>query len=138
MIYEEMEYTANKFEIPKLIADGDYKNYHYIIVNFGTHPCAYIRLPKTSQFYTEHYGAIDIKVRRPHGGFTFSDFLFDKDFDQKTRAITGQEGWYVGWDYAHLGDYNPYVMDGKKYTVAEIETEIKQVIDSIVECENKN
>lgn len=136
-IYEEMEYNDGRFEMPKLIADGDYKSYHYIIVNFGTHPCAYIRLPETSPFYMEYYGAIDTRVRRPHGGFTFSDFLYDRNFNSKTRELNGAEGWYLGWDYAHIGDYSPFVVEGKKWTVAEIENEIKAVIDSVVEVQHE-
>ena len=65
----------------------------------------------------------------PHGGFTFSDFVNEESFGEP-------EAYWVGWDYAHFGDYCSYpkgtmigIERGKKWTIEEIEAECKRVID---------
>lgn len=71
-----------------------------------------------------------------HGGLTYGrDYLSAVD----TEKTNGK--WYIGWDYAHYGDYMPnsYIsMSGvygeweKRWTTEEIVAECKNVINQIV------
>lgn len=102
----------------------------YYILNLGTHPTAYIKIPKGHKLYNKDYddiyGEVDIDV---HGGITYSrDHLWISE-NQKI------EGWFIGWDYAHYGDYAGYEeilpkemrIGGKKWTTEEIFKEVKEV-----------
>ena len=58
---------------------------------------------------------------------------------------TKLEGWFIGWDYAHCGDYCGYEETmpesirtyGKKWTTEEIIKECENAIEQIIEFENK-
>ncbi len=96
----------------------------YYILNLGTHPTAYVKIPRNSKYYGKK--DIDIEV---HGGITYAD---DHIWINNTQKI---EGWFIGWDYAHMGDYigyeervpKEYRVGGKKWTTEEIQKEIKNV-----------
>ena len=55
------------------------------------------------------------------------------------------ENWFIGWDYAHCGDYCGYeeympesiITYGKKWTTEEIIEECKNAIDQIIDFESK-
>ena len=81
-------------------------------------------LPKDHKYYGKHYDEIDIRC---HYGLTYSrDYLISKD-------LIKEDVWVIGWDYAHLGDYLPYDFsdDGHKYTLDELEYEVKEVIKQL-------
>lgn len=68
----------------------------------------------------------DIEV---HGGITYSeDHLWISD----SKKI---DGWFLGWDYAHYGDYAGYEdklpielrTEGKRWTTEEIFKDVKEV-----------
>ena len=69
-----------------------------------------------------------------HGGLTYSrDFLWIS----KERKL---QGWFIGWDYAHYGDYVGYelmfpkefkIREEKNWTTEEILEEVKDVIRQI-------
>lgn len=121
----------------ELLYNDIYKNYHYYILNLGTHPTAYIAIPKGHKLYGQDYNDIynicDINV---HGGLTYSN--------HNLMGINSEE-WFIGWDYAHCGDYCGYeeIMPesirtyGKKWTTKEIIEECKNVIEQIIEFESK-
>lgn len=96
----------------------------YYILNLGTHPTAYVKIPRNSKYYGKK--DIDIEV---HGGITYAD---NHIWINNTQKI---EGWFIGWDYAHMGDYigyeervpKEYRVGGKKWTTEEIQKEIKNV-----------
>ena len=99
----------------------------YYILNLGTHPTAYIKLPNNS--------SIDENEIDVHGGITYSeDHLWINDNEKL-------DGKFIGWDYAHFGDYidcgdaalNNMFPNNKKWTTEEIVEECKNVIDQIVE-----
>lgn len=127
---KEMIYSNKRtFEI---LHQGKYKGYQYYICSLGTHPTAYIEIPKTSIFYKQDMFEIELDA---HGGITYSkDYLYN---------ITNS--WFIGWDYAHFGDY--YELEGwypnqlklyenwKKWTTEEILEEVKDVIEQIIEKE---
>ena len=104
----------------------------YFILNLGTHPTAYIKLPNNLEI--DEY---DIDV---HGGITYSkDYLWIND----NEKIDGK---FIGWDYAHFEDYGGYEeplpkelrSGGKKWTTKEIFEEVRSVCYQIQKIgENK-
>lgn len=96
----------------------------YYILNLGTHPTAYVKKPRNSRYYGKK--DIDIEV---HGGITYAD---DHIWINNTQK---NEGWFIGWDYAHMGDYmgyeervpKEYRVGGKKWTTEEIYKELRNV-----------
>lgn len=136
MKIKEMEY--GKERRTELLCKDKYKNYNYYVLNLGTHPTAYIEIPKENKLYRKSYDEIykigcDIDV---NGGLTYSD-----------NELMGvkSENWFIGWDYAHCGDYcgyEEYMPEsirtyGKKWTTEEIIEECKNAIDQIIDFESK-
>ena len=76
------------------------------------------------------YQKIDIEV---HGGLTFAD-----------SSLIGNknDSWFIGWDYARLGDYLGYSEDypglsmfsisDKKWTTEEIFEDVVSVIEQLI------
>lgn len=127
---KQMEYQAT----PKreILAEGEYKNYHYVIMSYGTHPCAYVAIPKNHKCYGKDYDDIDIRC---HGGLTYSrDSL-------RIGEDTVYNGYFIGWDYAHYGDYAGYFSQigfdepCKKWTTEEILEEVNDVIEQLIKLE---
>ena len=120
----------------ELLYKGNYKGYDYYILNLGTHPTAYIEIPKGHKFYKKHYDRIDLNV---HGGLTYSD--------SELMGIKSNS-WFIGWDYAHAGDYMgfytdemfldcPSLLSEKQWTTEEIIKDCENAIDQITEMEGK-
>lgn len=123
---KEMIYSATRLNPPEMLADGEYKGFHFYVLNLGTHPCAYVDVAD-SDLNGTHYSDIDIEC---HCGLTYSrEYLHTVD----------KKGWFIGWDYAHYYDFAGYELEmpidiitgGKKWTTSEIVNECKQVIDQI-------
>lgn len=76
--------------------------------------CGYVRLPEDHKFYGKKYGEIDGCVN-VHGGVTFAG------------ALDGMDGFYVGFDCAHLGDM-PDEQD-EAYTLYECKRLVNQLIE---------
>lgn len=136
MKIKEMEY--GKERRTELLCKDKYKNYNYYVLNLGTHPTAYIEIPKEDKLYGKSYDGIyrigcDIDV---NGGLTYSD--------NELMGIKS-ENWFIGWDYAHCNDYCGYEEDmpenirtyGKKWTTEEIIEECKNAIDQIIDFESE-
>lgn len=136
MKIKEMEYGKDRKT--ELLCKDKYKNYNYYVLNLGTHPTAYIEIPKEDKLYGKSYDEIyrigcDIDV---NGGLTYSD--------NELMGISS-DNWFIGWDYAHCGDYCGYEETmpesirtyGKKWTTKEIIEECKNAIDQIVEFEER-
>lgn len=112
----------------------------YYILNLGTHPVAYIKIPKEhilfNKDYDDIYEELDIDV---HGGLTYSN---DHLYISETQKI---EGWFIGWDYAHYGDYAGYEemfpenirTGGKRWTTEEIFAEVKEACYQIQKMQKK-
>ena len=127
---KQMKYqTERKVEI---LCEGTYMGYQFYILNLGTHPTAYIEIPKESKLFEKDYDeiydmGIDIDV---HGGLTYSDNHL-QDIKENT--------WFIGWDYAHAGDYCGYEelmtehmrLGRKKWTTEEILEDVANVIEQI-------
>lgn len=117
---KKMEYKGFQgLSFRELLDSGECCGFKYYIFNYGTHPCCYIEIPKEHSFFGKDYNELqDIEV---HGGITFSaDHL-------NTIDETGTK-WYIGWDYAHIGDYQPYYekyeLEGHKYTTEELKQDV--------------
>ena len=114
----------------EVIYSDYFAGYKYFIINYGTHPCAYIEIPKDHPFYGVSY--IDIEDNyniKVHGGFTYSNDSF----------LLLDHTWILGWDYAHCNDYSIYaencsfLHDLKKWTTEEIIEECKDVIIQLMD-----
>ena len=98
----------------------------------GSHPCGYVRLPdeiaakvmEADPKYCVDSIWIDEDI---HGGITYSGFMGDF------------EGYFIGWDYAHYGDYTCTCFDycreqnEKHWTTDEIIEEAKLVVKALRE-----
>lgn len=124
---KEMVYSAErKIEV---LDTGFCFGLLYYILNLGTHPTAYIKIPKDHKLYGKSYDdiykEIDIDV---HWGLTYSEYGL---YISKTEQI---EGWFIGWDYAHCYDYMGYEENlpknlqtgGKRWTTKEIYEEVRK------------
>ena len=126
---KEMVYsTTRNIEV---LDRGTYKDYDYVILSLGTHPCAYVRIPEHHPYYSEDYNNCDIDC---HWGLTYgSPYL-------RTGNGTQESGWWIGWDYAHCDDYCGYMTCdcGVKHTTKEIQQECFSVIEQLIKIESKN
>lgn len=109
--------------------------YLYYILNLGTHPTAYIKIPENHCVYNyENYNDVPLDV---HGGLTFMDDYLH--VGETSKDIV--EGKFIGWDYAHAGDYagyyedNPIWEDEKKWTTQEIFEEVKEACYQLKQLE---
>ena len=115
----------------EILDTGWCEGFLYYILNLGTHPTAYIRIPKEHKYYKEENIYLDV-----HGGITFSNMgICVKD------VIL--EGYWIGWDYGHFGDYAGYEemypkefrTGGKKWTTEEIKEEVIAACKQLKEME---
>ena len=131
MIFKEMVYNGkNKSEIIcfKEFDDGT----ALAVINVrGSHPCCYIQFPDINKVHDynsfELYDKETDKYGGVHGGFTFLGEL--KNY--------GLEGTWIGWDYAHLGDWTQSIpverdvfshFDEKKWTTKEL---LEECLDAL-------
>ena len=136
----EMEYLKDPSgRYSKILCRGIRKGYRFVIVSYGTHPCAYISLSGKLKGLKSY----DDFLPNVHGGATYLGTL---DRVVGTRTVR-----YVGWDYAHGGDYigpdivyegdeemKEYIASKKKWTTEEILEEVYSVIDEIVDSDMKD
>lgn len=98
-------------------------------MSLGSHPCAYVELPKEHKWYGECYDNIFIDC---HGGLTYSS---TQGIIFPSNNPNHRDGYWIGWDYAHLGDYcyNDYNFESnaKHWTTEEIFEEVKAVINQL-------
>ena len=126
---KEMKYSFERKT--EILEHGTCFGVFYWIVNYGTHPCAYVMIPKDSKYFKKDFGEIDINV---HGGLTYSNNYLP------FVAKNDETGWYIGWDYAHYGDYVGYEervpkqfqVGGKKWTTEEIKNEVREVCYKVI------
>lgn len=94
-----------------------------IIVSYGTHPCCYVKFPGIEDI-ASYDDVDDIHV---HGGFTFLGSFVNLKVD----------GIWLGWDYAHCGDYfhtgwditnKDHASYGKAWTLDELKAELHKAI----------
>lgn len=133
----EMVYEKSMHRDGIVLDYGTFKDYKYYIISMGTHPCAYIELPKNHPYYNVDYHKIPIEC---HGGLTYSSNYLHMINDNSEG-----DTFFIGWDYAHWLDYVGYYADfafehsyfgrNKKWTTSEIKSECIQVIEQLIELE---
>ena len=125
---KQMVYTADRNR--EIVDMGEYKGFTYAIISLGWHPCAYVKIPESHKYFNVDYN--DLPMIDCHGGITYSESYLavadDKDLD----------GWWIGWDYSHYMDFsgrflrpNNFIMEGKKYSTAEILSDVFKVIEQL-------
>lgn len=125
-----------------ILEDEAYGGYHYRIVRIrGDHPCCYIEITEGHPWYHQPYQRLQWDfdwddegklVERPpiggktinvHGGITYSDDMSVRD------------EWWIGWDYAHAGDYCHHSMQhlpsDHVWTMDELRREVYNAIDQL-------
>lgn len=121
-----------------VLDEGICDGYHYIIVSYGTHPCAYVEIPESHKYYgCEYINFPDINC---HGGLTYSSKGFVREIEESGEIFT-RDGYYIGWDYNHYGDYSVSMalfgmLGEKRWTTEEIFKEVVSVIKQLREREN--
>lgn len=131
---KEMKYLY--FPTPaEVLYVGKYKGYDCVIISLGTHPCAYVRIPKNHPLFGKDY----MKCSFPEGyRVTFSGPSITM-----AEGVSKQipEGYYLGWDYllGPTGELCP-LPDGEiltsllyKYTTDEIYDDCKDFVDYLIE-----
>ena len=112
MIYQQ---DRKPYEI---LHDSNFSGWHYVIVSYGTHPCAYVEIPPEHAFYDcDDYDCIPFDC---HGDLTFADFV---------NEFGG--GFYIGWDYAHGCDrygLQSNLGNAKSWTIKELIDDVENTI----------
>lgn len=123
MEIKEMKYTDIRIE--DILARGQYLGIKYYVKTYGTHPCGYLEVDK--DIYNDKDFIESIKV---HGGITYKNNSLRIS---ESNIIYGN---FIGWDYAHAGDYMGFLIScefcDKKYSTLEIIEDCKYVISQIV------
>jgi hypothetical protein len=122
---KEMVYSTNRKR--EVLATGYCFGLLYYIMNLGLYPTAYIKLPNNFN--------IDENEIEVHGGITYSE---DHLWISENQKLDGK---FVGWDYAHYGDYDGYKelvskkfrTGGKRWTTEEIYKEVREACYQIQE-----
>ena len=120
---KEIIYQANR--MVQIVEEDKYKGVKYAILNLGTHPTAYVQdILEVNDYDDKILDEVDV-----HGGFTYCDTPHWEESDDI----------YLGWDYAHCGDYMGYYASGsmtalgdKHWTYEEILAEVHSVIDQLL------
>ena len=98
--------------------------YKLAVVNVGdTHHCTYVQFPGIEDISSYDDISVDAHV---HGGFTFLGSLSKYEL----------EGTWIGWDYAHFGDYMFRTYRGclpgeKMWTTAEVVNQGLDILTAI-------
>lgn len=126
----------------RIVEVGLFKDYPYLIVSYGTHPCSYVFINSDHIYGGEK--AWDIPVDC-HGGVTLTQpaNVFIPDIVNKMSnpyveygsffSIIEQDSFVIGWDYAHGDDF--YLerkhWGTKVWTLAELRCECQDVIEQL-------
>ena len=127
MEFKQMIYYSHRNV--EILADDNFDGYHFVIVSQGVFPCAYVEVPKEHPLYLKNYNDCPISA---HGCLTYGDDLIHLNPEYK--------GYYIGWDYGHIGDFIGYasIKNEHKYTTEEIFEDVKDVIHQLKALENEN
>lgn len=129
---KEMVYRSaieNGHQFIDVLDEGIYKGFHYVIISFGTHPCAYVEIPKEHELYdaSNKDELYDIAC---HGGINFNTYTGLPFVHSKNP----NKGHCIGWSFSTVG-YD-YIYDicsyGKKWTTKEIFEDVKNVIEQLL------
>jgi len=108
-----LEYSERKLGV--ILDSGYIDNVNYLIIDLGSHPTAYIGIPRLAK---PNLRDIDLNV---HGGITHEGSL-NLSTNYLSKHNLKDIYWY-GWDYAHNGDYVNLKLTkktGRKWKFSEI------------------
>ena len=107
MIYHANTSEADTFP-HQILAAGEHCGVKFYVCSInGTHPTAYLRIPKGMPLYGIDYDEAD-KFIEVHYGFTYSQgSLYGVENDD--------ESWFLGWDYGHYGDFAGYYLRDNRF-----------------------
>lgn len=126
MVYKG--FVENGQKVIDMLDEGIYKGFHYAIVSYGIHPCAYVEIPEGHELYgvNNEDELIDIDC---HGGITYVSTTGLIKYNNENY----RDGHWIGWDYAHAYDYTFGICyGGKKWTTKEIFEDVKNVIEQLI------
>lgn len=118
----------------EIIEEGRYLRIDYVVYTLGTHPAAYVRVPRNHRLYKVFYNMINEEIAQrkmtpPHGWLTFGG------------ELPGHSGYWIGWDYAHISDFfDDHLMTGhndlfdidRHWTLGEIKEDVKTMIKNLI------
>lgn len=120
-----MVYHNKWLPTAEVLADGAYAGHRFIIKNFGMWPTAYVQLNDLDYGFHTKIDTFDLRLEA-HGGITYNDKCLYVGADL-------QMGKWIGWDYAHHGDYTGnLVYGGKRWTTEEILEDCICVIEQVM------
>lgn len=133
---EPMVYADDHCETCKVIASGHYKGLNYYVKTIGhMHPTAYVEISQGHKAFAKK----NLENLPCHYGVTFNEMYLRCVDEDGSRGHQ-----FVGWDYAHHGDYMPYYEDGgflertsHRWSTDEVIAECKEAIDWILKEFNK-
>lgn len=154
----EMIYGDPEAKLGKVLYAGKFRGMNYFVLNKGgEHPCGYVEV--TGWIFDECKEFNRLKKqgrrnywrsrRRPkkqeaycrfspvvHGGLTYSAGELYGIYDPE--LMEDRNRWFIGWDYAHLGDRiwnenNKFVRRGKSYGTDDVIMDCKRCIKAITE-----
>ena len=136
MTYKPIEfkkYKGKDVKVAEILYTGTIDGYEFNIVSLGSHPTAYVKIPKTHPLYAADYNDSLCRNIDVHGGLTFGEL---GDYG---GLFT--HGYWIGWDYAHAYDYTEFRKDyndpcAQKYTTEEIFKDVQSVICQLKELED--
>ena len=118
----------------EIVDEGSYKGVHYVCVNRGCHPCAYVFCEQSflDKHSTEYDGLDCIHV---HGGVTF------RGVPNKLAGMQDYNDPCFGWDYGHAGDWAGYLTEeanmlsqNHKYRTEDVVMEVHSAIDQYLDA----
>jgi hypothetical protein len=126
------------YEQDKIVASGiftltGYKNkIHWFIRTRGYFPTAYVEYIGENKDLSLN-GLDDSLHNKVHGGITYFDVGVP---GHRTEDFEGGLACYVGWDYAHDGDYVGFLFlnrkDAKKWSLEEVKSEVFDECEAMI------
>jgi len=106
----------------------------YTIVDTVSHVCAFVGLPDTHPFSSMTGEMIPLEV---HGGITFKSY--------NVKRFPYPNLMWIGWDYAHFGDYTGYMSkldivgsDDIKHTFEMVHVDVMDTIKQIIKFDKES
>ena len=109
-----------------VLGEGSIDGYDWMIISYGTHPCAYVKLQNDHPYYGKDYDYMNIDV---HGGITYAEMGYHCNIP----GFPVKDGFWIGWDYNHFNDFNGLInfKNTKMWTTEEIFDDVKSVIEQL-------
>lgn len=128
----EMKYSKERIT-RCLYEEKTEDGYMIIIISLGTHPCAYIGVPKGHKLY-------GVSSEELNDSECYIDCHYGCNYSDDNVMGFHRDYWFLGWDYGHCDDFiGYYLKDGtsellrqdKKWTTEEIYQECLVALEDI-------